>query len=212
MRYDLKEPLGGGVEAVACRIRFGAGELTLDGAAPEGLLASGDLEYEHGDEPPRHRVRAGRTETILEIDAGRRHHIPHTGGLDWELHLSPKPVYNIVRLDLGACRCRLDLSQLKMREFELNTGASKSVVTLGDWGLHTRAAIKAGAAELRLRIPRSVGVLVDTSGVFASSNLGNSNFVLGRRTWTSDGYEGKKAQLELELRAGATSFNVDWID
>jgi len=210
LRYDLKQPLEGGTEAVACRIRFGAGTVALDGKAPAGVLASGSLEYE--DDQPRHSVRAGDRETLFEVAAADRPWRFKRSGVDWDLHLSPVPVYNALRFDLGACKCRLDLSDLKIRELELRTGASTITIDMGDHGLVTKVFIEAGAASVRLRVPRSVGVRAETSGAFASTNLEGGGFVLGRRTWTSRDYETQSTRLDLELRAGATSFNLDWVD
>lgn len=210
VRYDLRVPLEGGVEAVASRIRFGAGTLGVDAKPPTGLLAAGTLEYEQNE--PHCSLRAGRGESVLEIEvADRPWHLRHGGGVDWDVHLAPEPVYNALRFDIGACRCRLDLTELKIKEFEFNTGASKATITLGDHGLVTRAYIQAGAAELTLRVPNSLGVKVRASGALAKTNLGAGTFVLGQTTWASPGYEGKTSRLDLDLRAGATSFSLEWI-
>lgn len=210
MHYDLRQPLESETEPVACRIRFGAGRVTLGGQAPPGLLASGRLEYE--EDPPRHSVRTAGRETIFEIAAADRPWRFRSQGVDWDLHLSPAPVYSALRFDLGACKCRLDLSSLKIREFELHTGASAVTITVGDHGLTTRAFVKAGAADVRIRVPRSVGVRAETSGVFSSTNLEAGGLVFGRKTWTSRDYEARSTRLDLEIRAGAASFNLEWLD
>jgi len=121
------------------------------------------------------------------------------------------PAYN-VDLDTGACELDLDLSALRVSELRLDTGAADAVITFGDHGLETTADLNFGAASVRVRVPRSVGVRVKMSTGLVGSNLSEAGFNRADEWWVSPDYDAKAGHIEMTVEAGASSFKVEWID
>jgi len=165
-RRDFREeavsiPLEGAVEA-DIRIRHGAGSLRI-GALPNGselltgtCVGGADVTvHRHGE-----RVKA-RLRTAHDVWFG----FPGTlggRGLAWELKLS-RSVALTLDLESGASESTLDLTDLKVSELEVQTGASSTDVTLPAQAGYTRVAVKSGVAG-RIYIQSGLaGISVDTS-------------------------------------------------
>lgn len=210
--YQLDQPLAEGIERVDLGIGFGAGTLVIDAAAPAGRLATGTLEYVGFEPDVDYRAQGATADLDLRLDASGRISGPvNLGSLDWDIHLSPVPVYAL-DLDTGACEARLDLSGLKVAEFDLDTGAASTVVTFGDQGLDLAGQIDQGAASLVIRLPRSVGVRFELSSGLGSSNLASAGFERSGSEWVSEGYAERATHFVFRVNQGVSSLTVEWID
>jgi len=213
VRYSLSQPLDTRIQSVQGKVSFGAGTLLLDGKAPSGVLLAGELEYE--DSPPRYSYVAMGDEAQFELQPDEpRSRVGRSGmsrRLDWDVHLSPGPVYRL-KIAVGACRCRIDLSGLKVSSLDLGTGASDVEVTFGAGCPDCRATIAAGVARVTVRVPRWVGVRAKTAGALTSSSLGRGGLLAGASQWTSEGYDAKGSHLDLRVSTGVGRFDFEWID
>ncbi len=208
-QVPLDQPLESGVERVALSLDFGAGRINLDGQAAAAKLAEGTLDF-YTREPAI--SYSGSADARLGITMGSVHWTgPAPKTLEWLIHLNPAPVYTM-DLNTGACEASLDLSKLKVTDLSLDTGASDTTVFFGDPGQNARATFNFGAASLKVRVPRSVGVKVHFSSALVGQNLASVGFTKSGSDWVSAGYNEKTSHLDIEASAGAASFDLQWTD
>jgi hypothetical protein len=86
------------------------------------------------------------------------------------LNLNENPVWDI-ELNLGAARSKFDLSNFKIRDLELHTGATNTTITLGDKYPSTDVKIEMGASSITIRIPKSSGCSFKGETAIVSKSL-----------------------------------------
>jgi hypothetical protein len=207
----LSQPLENGIQTATLQMNFGAGSISLDGTAPVGQLATGTLGYVVRAPGVVYTSSGDAANLSLSLATGAWVGSAGPRATRWDVHLSPAPVY-VLDFDTGACSTDLDLSALKVRRLSLDTGASDCRITFGDSGLLCEVRLAFGAASVTVRAPRAVGLKVRMSTGLVGTNLSQAGLIKTADTWLSPGYEAKTSQVEMRVDAGASSFNVEWID
>jgi hypothetical protein len=194
----LSIPIGGAQDAQV-KITFGAGTLTTRVAAP-GMLVDGSVEGGAVEK----RLGAGRIEVEQDMNWG----VPWFGGRGarWDVGLTAElPL--ALRVDTGASRSRLDLSELRLRSLEIHTGASETTVRLPSAAGATSVKAEAGAASLTFEVPNSVAARIRTRITLGSSQV-DPRFVRAGDVYESADYSSAENRVEIEVQGGVGSFRV----
>ncbi len=142
----LAVPLDGASEGHVW-IHFGAGTLATHVAAT-GQLVDGSFTGGVVD-----RLRGpGR----LDLEQDTRYGLPWLDRTsDWDVGLTDAVPLDL-KVNAGASRAELDLSELRIRSLELQTGASETRVRLPRAAGVTTVQAQAGAASLTIEVPAGV--------------------------------------------------------
>ncbi len=205
----LRLPLEG-ARAARVKIGYGAGELMIDDRAGLDELLNGSF----GGGVESH-TRRSMDETSVELRLPARNlqfFWPPVGpgprGLNWTIGLNPEVVYRL-ELEVGASRNRMNLTNLKVSELRLQTGASATEIDFPARAGRTSAVIKAGAAGVEVRVPQGVGVRIHAAGGLAEVNVDTVRFPrTGGGDYRSADYETAANRLDLEIEAGLGSVSV----
>jgi hypothetical protein len=194
----LSVPLEG-VSQAEVRIGFGGGELRI-GPAPAGLLVAGTFEggvirRDHGP---------GRIE-LQPFDPGSVFWAGRT--LDWDVGITGEIPVDL-RLDTGANRSNIDLSQLRIRRLELHTGASESHVRLPAGGASSVRA-EAGVAALTLQVPEGVSARINSKMALGTTKVNETRFPRSFDGWASPDWETASDRVEIELQGGLGTIRVE---
>ena len=206
---SLDTPLQQGVNRAALNLNLGGGRFNIQsmaGSEEENQLLTGQYEwqdsvFDNGREPGLQTSRSGDTMRVTFDGEKVR------GRQSLNLNLSPKVRYDL-DIDAGAIDGRIDLSQLRVENLKLNTGASKFDLIFGDNGLTTQAKVNSGASNVTLEVPESVGLRVHFSGVVSSTNFMGSGLLLDNKDWVSPNYDQAKSKVNLDISAAAGSVNL----
>ncbi len=95
--------------------------------------------------------------------------------LDWDIRLNGDVPLNL-KIDSGASASTLDLTDLKVVDLDIDTGASSTEVTLPANAGNTRVDIDSGAASLNIRIPTGVAARIKVKSGIASINVDSARF------------------------------------
>jgi hypothetical protein len=194
----LSLPLTGGSASI--RVRFGAGELRI-GRSPAGTLVDG--EFEGG---VIHRVGADG-ELELEPDSARGWSwVDHP--LDWRLGLTGEVPLDL-RLETGAARGEIDLSDLRLRSLRLQTGASQTRVRLPRAAGATRVSAEAGAAEVAFTVPAGVAASIHSRIALGSTQVDTARFPRNGDRYESPDYATATNRVEIDLQGGVGTFRVE---
>jgi len=185
-------------------ISTGAGRLNLEGGST-GLIsgdAKGNLAgYDF-------LVNTYDSTAEIDIDYENNHFNIFHGDTknDLLLKLNNKPSWDIT-LNAGAINGKLDLSDLSISRLELNTGASKLYVKLGDIAALTDINVEMGATSFELQVPSNVGCKITAESVLSSNDF--KDFIKkGKHTYETENYDSAAKKINISINGGFTSFDV----
>lgn len=124
------------------------------------------------------------------------------------LHLSLNkfPLWNI-KLELGAAKANLDLSEYKVKNFSFHTGATSTKLKFGDKTDMIKAHIEMGAAALKIYIPYNSGCEIKSDMILISKDFdGFSKISKGH--YISDNYDNTDNKIFIEFDGGISSLKI----
>jgi hypothetical protein len=207
---EIAIPLEGAGRA-RVRIRHGAGRLHVSSAsASPGALAAGT--FGGGLD---HRVRRDGDTLDVEMRVpsdGFPHFVmPWNwgagGALDCSFGLNSEIPLSL-DLETGASDTRLDLTDLRVTDLRLKTGASATDLTLPANAGHTRVDIGAGAASVNIRVPSGVATRILVKGSLAGINVDTSRFPRMGDTYQSTDYDTAPNKVDIDIETGVGSIYV----
>lgn len=181
-------------------INFGAGRLSI-GPAASGKLVDGT--YDGGvryDASPAGRVQL-RSENGWWWGWGWR-------GFDWRVGLT-REVPLALRVDVGAAQSDLDLSDMKVTDLVLKTGASSTVIRLPKSAGMTNVRIDSGAASVKLSVPEGVAARIRSTMGLGSSTIDQRRFPRSGEYYQSPDYDSAANKIDIRSDGGVGSLTVD---
>lgn len=113
-----------------------------------------------------------------------------------------------LELNYGAATLEGDLSNLKFKKLEINTGASDMDLKLG--AAHTeisKIAIATGASKIQLRIPKEAAIKVKFSSVLSKNSFEGMKKIKNGIAQTAN-YDQASNKFEIELDGAANTFTI----
>lgn len=130
------------------------------------------------------------------------------GGHNWDLALSQRVPVD-VKISGGLFRGDIDLSELFVRNIDLEFGGASTKVTLGGRSSEIKGEISAAVSNLTLRIPRNAGARLETS-IIGSSNLERAGYRrVAEDVYETPNFESAEIKIDLVVDAGASIFTVE---
>jgi hypothetical protein len=128
--------------------------------------------------------------------------------LDWDIRLNRDIPLNL-KIDSGASASILDLSDLKVTDLDIDTGASSTELTLPANAGNTHVDIDTGASSLKVNIPSGVAASIRIKSGIASVNV-NSRFPrLDGGLYQSTDYSTAANRVDMTIDAGVGSIEVN---
>ncbi len=196
------------IAQVEIHVHHGAGRLSLRGSAqPTELMSgtfSGGLERE---------LKRNADQAVLQLRAPAENFwmtpwvFAPTGGYTWSFSLNDQIP---IRLDLrtGASETNLDLSNLRVTDLHLETGASSTDVTFPANAGYTRAEIKAGAASVAMRIPASVAGRIRVQSGLSGISINSMRFPRSGEYYESPDYANAANKVDIYVETGVGSIDI----
>jgi hypothetical protein len=196
-----------GADKARVEVDFGAGTLSLaELTASSDNLVEGEFSGAAGE--VRTSVRREGDEVTLKLSRD---------GSGWSWGVSPKEVWDVglsqripidLDVDVGASDVNLDLSDLLVRKFGLETGAASVDVTFPRAAGETEASVRAGAASLDLFVPEGVAASITIDSGVSSVNVDEGRFPKAGDRYESPDFESAQNKLTLDIDVGAASLKV----
>ena len=188
-----------GARAGRVVVRHGAGRLRIGPGAQPGMLVDGS-----GSGGIAHRETRSTDAVTAELEPPDWPSWPG-GTLDWTVRLTDA-VPLALQLFVGASDNRVDLTGLRVSEFELETGASSTTVRLPASGV-TRVRVQSGAASVRLEVPPNVAARVLSRGGLATIAVAD-RFPKSGDGWESPGFATAPDRVEITADVGVGELRV----
>ena len=110
-------------------------------------------------------------------------------------------------IDTGAASVSGDLSQVKLKSLNIDTGASSIDLKLGAIESRQEVVLDAGASKLAFKIPKSVGVRVESNGGLKSTNFEGIEKV-SESVYESKGFADSEKQITIRAELGVSRFEI----
>jgi hypothetical protein len=196
-------PLEGATSAHV-KLDHGAGRLTLRSGAGSGEIVNGTfangLSYKSHVEGSRLEVKLRTSQQFWAWWPGE--------SLDWDIRLN-RDIPLSLKIDSGASASILDLSDLKVTDLDIDTGASSTELTLPANAGNTHVDIDTGASSLKVSIPSGVAASIRVKSGIASVNI-NSRFPrLDGGLYQSTDYSTATNRVDMTIDAGVGSIEVN---
>lgn len=128
-------------------------------------------------------------------------------GLAWNVRLSPAPRLALV-CETGASDTQLDLSDLRVSELIIKTGASSTRVTLPAQAGATTVRISSGAASVNLAVPPGVAARIRGSVGVGSLDVDQRRFPRSAAGYESPDFETAVNRAEIHVDSGVGSVTI----
>jgi hypothetical protein len=122
--------------------------------------------------------------------------------------LNPQIDYKNVEVNAGAFNGTMDLSQLRVSNLDINSGASQLELRFGDTGMNTQAEVNAGASKVTLVVPEQVGLKIKVSGFTNSTNFAGDGLFLQDKEWVSPNYDSAKTKIDMSMSVAAGKIDL----
>ncbi|MGD0707594.1 MAG: DUF5668 domain-containing protein [Anaerolineaceae bacterium] len=187
-------------------LHHGAGRITVASGADPTTLLSGSFV---GGVDPRLDRDGGLALLRLRSASNFMWGFPDNAprGLEWNVHLN-NTVPMTLDVHTGASENFLDLSDLKVTDLKVETGASSTQITLPANVAYTKAKIGAGAASITIKVPENVAARIHVSSAIASKHIDTARFPSNGNYYETPGYDSAANKAEIIIETGVGSVDV----
>ncbi len=127
---------------------------------------------------------------------------------DYNISLNKQVVWDI-EADLGAVSGNLDLSELKVDSLALDLGASNLKIYLGDKHTATEINMNAGASNLELIIPQTLGMKVKVDGLISKTSLNKLGWQQENGYYISPNYAEATSKTVVNIDLGVGKLDIE---
>lgn len=122
-------------------------------------------------------------------------------------------INNSIPIDLtlksGASDINLDLSEIRLKNFDLEAGASSITLKLGDKIINgSKVKISTGASNLVISVSQNIGTKIIAKTGVSSKDFGSFKKI-DDSTFKSENYDSKITKIEIDISAGASSISIN---
>ncbi len=206
--YDsetFSEPYVEGIETASLQISAGAGVFILNGTTEElisgkhrGGLFNIQLNKTLSDE---------NADIRIEFNDSDSNPIKDNFKNKLELKLNPEPFWEI-DLEIGAAKTDFDLHELKLKELNIKTGASKTRLKLGSRVEMLDVDIEMGAASLEILIPSEAGCQITGEMVMMIKNI-NGFSKNDSNNYITENFEKAENKILIDIQGGVSTIKVN---
>ncbi len=108
---------------------------------------------------------------------------------------------------MGANRSTLDLSDLRIPELELHTGASETAVRMPAAG-RTAVRVECGLASISVEVPTGVAARIRGRLALGATDVDESRFPRSGRDWQSPDYDTAADAIDLAIDGALGSIRI----
>lgn len=113
-----------------------------------------------------------------------------------------------ININNDAFTGKLDMSELKIKKFDLDIKASSVDMNFGSRYDKTKAEIEAKASNINITVPKSSGVRIKIKGKLNNVNMDKSEWNINNDTYESANYTNAQSQIDIEMDMDMSNIKV----
>jgi hypothetical protein len=207
---DLLVPSETGIKKSELDLNLGGSHVNLSGIktdSSQNSLLMGTYQWTNRFNYGKPEFSHQRNGDTARIKFNSEKH-PGAGNSNLDLKLSDQVEYDL-DINAGAVSGTLDFSQLRIKNFDMNSGASDIELRFGDTGVYTKADLSAGASKVTLVVPENVGLKIHMSGITSGTNFAGDGLFLNNKEWISSNYDSANTKIEMNISVAAGKVNLE---
>lgn len=128
------------------------------------------------------------------------------GAREWKFGLSKEISWSL-HFEMGASDAHIDLTDLRVTDLEVDTGASNTKIILPANAGQTHVDLSGGAASIVFEVPEGVAARIQVDSGFATIDINRERFPRVGNYYKSEDYEtaANKVDINADFGAGALS-------
>ncbi|MYD94287.1 MAG: hypothetical protein F4Y02_11490 [Chloroflexi bacterium] len=204
-----------GAQSARLNLTVAAGDLSLTGGAPAGLLLSGGSQgsvAEVTDQRVSVRSSNGRQTVDVRLNTEWNFEFPPRRSRSSEGRWILRHAEGIptdIRIETGASDLDLDLRELNVQSLNVDGGAADIDVVLPANAGRTAAEFNIGAADLDITVPAGVAARIDFDGGISSLNIDESRFPKQGDRYVSPDFESAANRVTIKIEAGVSDITIN---
>ena len=204
-----------GAQSARLNLTVAAGDLSLTGGAPAGLLLSGGSQgsiAEVSEQRVSVSTSGDRSTMDVRLNADWNFQFPPRRGSSssprWILRHA-EGIPTDIRIETGASDLDLDLRELNVQSLNVDGGAANIDVVLPANAGRTTAEFNIGAADLDITVPAGVAAEIDFEGGITSLNIDESRFPVQGDRYVSPDFESAANRVRIKIEAGVSDITIN---
>lgn len=188
-------------------LKVGLGGIKLDLDSKTDNLLESDISG--SSITKKINYNSGKDTAFINFDRSKNF-FPNPDSINEEcqLHLSNDVIWNM-EYKVGATKGDLDMTDLKIKDLNVDVGAGKFDIIFGDKYKSTNVKINAGASSFDLTIPKSTGVRVKMNEAITKTNFKELGFAKIDDYYTSPEYASAENKIDMEVHMGVGKFEIN---
>jgi hypothetical protein len=199
--FSIERELG--VKSALIKVQTGVGRLTIDGGSKR--LVSGTFRSSFLRLDTQSEVKSGVQQVTLKTVGSLRRFGRRTNELEFSIN-SFIPVQLVV--ESGAIDMDIDLSKVNAELVDIDTGASRLNLVMGNEATYSKVNIGAGASSINIDLPGTVGARVVIDSGLSSKDLVGFKKV-NSKTYETENYNTALKKVEINLDVGVSSVTIE---
>ena len=194
-------------EGAKVQLEFGAGQVKMTDGADADLLLQGAFA---GGSQIHTKLNGTLLDVTLQPPSVDFVHMmmPWSwGAREWQINVNDQIPLSL-KIETGASSMVLDLSNLRVTELDLDTGASSTEITLPASAGHTHVDVDGGAASIVFNIPNGVAARIQVDSGLAAISVDRERFPRVGDVYKSDDYDTAENKVDITADIGAGSLAI----
>lgn len=129
-------------------------------------------------------------------------------GFEWNVGIN-KNIPTQLQLHTGANESIVDLHDVLVRDLILETGASRTEITLPASAGMTRVNVKSGVAAVVLHVPQGVAASIDVESGLSGINVDTARFIQNDKHYESSDYATAANRVYIHVESGLGSVEIN---
>jgi len=126
---------------------------------------------------------------------------------DVNLKLSKAPIWNL-DLGIGAGELKFDLSDYKVKDIKMETGAADISLKMGNKLKESKVRIESGVAKVKILVPQNAACQIKMDGALNTKDFDGFS-KSSSRTWKTENFETASNKIYLEINSGLSAVSVE---
>jgi len=206
---NFSVPFDSSVQEVNLEIGGGAAEFFLSEASSSDVFSADTKLFKNKfnleDE------KKGTTQDISfkmsSKNGSDNFHIGKGMNNDVNLKLSKAPIWNL-DLGIGAGELKFDLSDYKVKDIKMETGAADISLKMGNKLKESKVRIESGVAKVKILVPQNAACQIKMDGALNTKDFDGFS-KSSSRTWKTENFETASNKIYLEINSGLSAVSVD---
>ncbi len=125
----------------------------------------------------------------------------------FDLEVNPTLLWE-VDTNLGVIDGEMDFSEIPLKSMDLQLGAGKMVLIIGDRQGNAHIDLRAGASDIDIHVPEGVGLKVETGNFLTDLSFNNVSMIADNGVYVTENYENASHKIDINIITALSAIEI----